>query len=192
MNTASAKPIKPMRKKKCAGCGGVFQPVRQLQSACSVDCAYKVGRINGTKKRKAQYRDDKKRLKTRADYLKDASTAFNAFIRERDKDKPCICCGKPLGAGEIGGAYDCGHYRSVGSAPHMRFDERNAHGQRKQCNRWGSGRAVDYRIGLIARIGLEAVEAVESDQSERHWSKEDLIEIVKTYKAKRKEIERAE
>ena len=52
-----------------------------------------------------------------------------------------------------------------GSAAHLRFDERNAHAQRKVCNRWGAGRAVDYRIGLVARIGLAAVEALESDNA---------------------------
>jgi hypothetical protein len=88
----------------------------------------------------------------------------------------------------IGGGYDCGHYRSVGSAPHLRFDERNAHAQRKQCNRWGSGRAVDYRIGLIKRIGLEKVEALESDQTVKKYTIDDLKSIISAYKAKFKAL----
>ena len=90
----------------------------------------------------------------------------------------------------MGGAYDCGHYRSTGSAPHLRFDERNAHAQRKVCNRWGAGRAVDYRIGLVARIGLEAVEALESDNAPRKWTREELIAIRDTYKQKLKELKK--
>ena len=116
--------------------------------------------------------------------------AFNAYIRARDADKPCICCGQPLGTGEVGGAYDCGHYRSTGSAAHLRFDERNAHAQRKVCNRWGAGRAVDYRIGLVARIGLEAVEALESDNTPHKWTREGLIEVRDTYRAKLKDIQK--
>ena len=77
---------------------------------------------------------------------------------------------------------------STGSAPHLRFDERNAHAQRKVCNRWGAGRAVDYRIGLVARIGLAAVEALESDNTPRKWLREELIYIRDRYRAKLKEL----
>lgn len=137
---------------------------------------------------RAETRRRKEAIKTIPVLIKEAQVAFNAYIRARDADKPCICCGLPLGAGEVGGAYDCGHYRSVGSAQHLRYDERNAHGQRKQCNRWGAGRAVDYRIGLVARIGLEAVEALESDNAPRKWLREELIYIRDTYRAKLKEL----
>ena len=98
----------------------------------------------------------------------------------------------PLESDSIGGCFDAGHYRSVGSAPHLRFDERNVHGQRKQCNRYGSGRAVDYRVGLIQRIGLEVVEALEADQQPKHYSIEDLIELRDKYRAKKKAIEGSE
>lgn len=127
-------------------------------------------------------------LKTARDWTKEAQAAFNAYIRARDAGKPCICCGLPLESGSVGGKYDCGHYRSVGSAPHLRFDERNAHGQRKQCNRWGAGRAVDYRIGLIARIGLESVESLEADQTPRKYTIDELKAIKAYYVAKLKEI----
>jgi hypothetical protein len=73
--------------------------------------------------------------------------------------------------------------------PHLRYNEDNAHGQRKQCNRWGAGRAVDYRIGLIKRIGLERVEALESNNEVVKYTIEDLKEITKKYKAKLKEVQ---
>ena len=139
---------------------------------------------------RAETRRRKEAIKTIHDYIKEAQIAFNAYIRARDCDKPCICCGRPLGDGDVGGAFDCGHYRSTGSASHLRFDERNAHAQRKQCNRWGAGRAVDYRIGLIARIGPAAVEAVESDNTVHKWQREELIFIRDTYRAKLKAIQK--
>jgi hypothetical protein len=142
------------------------------------------------KKERKEYKDSKDGLKGRRDWTKEAQSAFNAYIRERDKDKLCICCDKPLGFGEIGGKFDCGHYRSVGSAPHLRFDERNAHAQRKQCNRWGSGRAVDYRIGIIKRLGMEVVEVLESDQAPKHYSIDDLKSIKALYKSKLKALEK--
>lgn len=72
----------------------------------------------------------------------------------------------------------------------MRFDERNAHAQRKQCNRWGSGRAVDYRLGLIKRIGIESVEALEADQTMKHYTIDDLKQINAHYRAKAREFEK--
>ncbi len=137
---------------------------------------------------RAETKRRKEALKRIPDYIKDAQHAFNAFIRARDAGKPCICCGQPLGAGEVGGAYDCGHYRSTGSAAHLRFHEDNAHAQRKVCNRWGAGRAVDYRIGLVARIGLEAVEALECNNTPHKWQREELTQITQTYRQKLKEL----
>lgn len=145
--------------------------------------AAKVERALDRKKREGQ-----KRI---PDLIKEAQTAFNAFIRERDRDQPCICCGQPLGTGGVGGAFDCGHYRSVGSASHLRFDVRNAHAQRKHCNRYGAGRAVDYRIGLIARIGLPAVEALEASNTPHKWERDELIAIKAHYIAKTKELKRS-
>ncbi|MDQ0571495.1 hypothetical protein QFZ42_003329 [Variovorax paradoxus] len=132
-----------------------------------------------------QRRVEQKRI---PDLVREAQTAFNAFIRERDRDQPCICCGQPLGTGSVGGAFDCGHYRSVGSASHLRFDVRNAHAQRKHCNRYGAGRAVDYRIGLIARIGLSAVEALEASNVPHKWERDELIAIKAMYVQKLKEL----
>lgn len=156
--------------------------------ACSPACAIELANVAREKKVKADYKARKEAIKTRSDYIKEAQVAFNSYIRGRDAGKPCICCGLPLGEGAIGGGFDCGHYRSVGSAPHLRFDPRNAHGQRKQCNRYGAGRAVDYRVGLIARIGLVAVESVEADQTAAKWSIDELKAIKAHYRTKLKEL----
>ncbi len=51
---------------------------------------------------------------------------------------------------------------------------------------------VRYRLGLIQRIGLEAVEALEADNTIRKWTREELREIAATYRAKRKELESKE
>lgn len=195
---ATSKPAskpKPPKPRKCrCGCGQVFLPRNSMHIAYGLECSLLLAQKKRTKVEKAVAKEDRKatreakeRLKTKRDYMKEAQSAFNAYIRERDKGQRCICCDQPLGSGDVGGQYDCGHYRSVGSAPHLRFDERNAHAQRKQCNRWGAGRAVDYRLGLIRRLGLEAVEAVESDQEIRKWTSEELIEIRNRYRLKLKQ-----
>ena len=177
-----------MKDKTCKHCGGCFIPLRPMQSVCSPICASRL--VRAAKKEEAERTKARKAaLKRIPDFIKDAQHAFNAFVRYRDRAQPCICCGKPLGDSDIGGGYDCGHYRSTGSASHLRFNEDNAHAQRKVCNRYGAGRAVDYRIGLIARIGLERVEALESDNAPHKWTREELLEIKATYKAKLKALE---
>ncbi|OYW94049.1 MAG: hypothetical protein B7Z23_04090 [Pseudomonadales bacterium 32-61-5] len=179
--------------KTCKHCATPFTPQRPLQAVCSPRCAGRY--VKAAKKAEAvQTRERKAALKRIPDLIREAQTAFNAFVRERDRDQPCICCGHPLGAQDAsastGGAFDCGHYRSTGSASHLRFDERNAHGQRKVCNRYGAGRAVDYRIGLIDRIGLDAVEALESDNTPRKWQRDELIAIKAEYVEKLKQLKK--
>lgn len=184
------------RPRKCKVCRDPYVPRRSLQSVCEkLSCAIAQGRKQLRRSqdmaRKAQRRETAERkvkLRTRRDWIKRVQAAFNAFIRERDKGQTCICCDRPLTAEAIGGGFDCGHYRSVGSAPHLRFVEDNAHGQTKQCNRYGAGRAVDYRIGLIKRIGLARVEALEADQEPRKYTIPELIELERHYKARVKEL----
>ena len=186
-----------LKQRKCKACKTPFTPARSTQTACGIDCAMQLAhekkvkvaecdRLDTVRKDRAR----KERLKTRRDWEKEAQAAFNAYIRARDKDMPCICCGLPLSAGDVGGHYDCGHYRSTGSAPHLRFNEDNAHAQRKQGNRWGAGRAVDYRLGLIARIGLARVEALEADQVPRKYTADELRAIKAKYAAMARELKR--
>ena len=187
------------RKKRCvnADCGTAFIPQRLGQKVCSPYCALAEAKnpANQEKARKALAdlnRQDikvrKEKLKSRGDHLREAQQAFNEFIRWRDQlaGHLCISSGKPLDWS--GNAVDAGHYRSVGSAPHLRFDERNCHAQSKQDNRFLSGNAVDYRIGLIDRIGQAAVDELESDQSVKKYTVDDLKEIKARYRAKTKEL----
>lgn len=179
-----------LKEKTCAQCGTQFRPFSSTSRVCSPVCASKWVRAE-KKSERAEFRARKERLKRIPDLIAETQKAFNAYIRERDKNEPCICCGRPLGSSDVGGAFDCGHYRSTGSASHLRFDERNANAQRKVCNRWGAGRAVDYRIGLVARIGLAAVESLESDNAPKKWDRDELIAIRAQYVEKLKELKRS-
>ena len=173
----------PPKARPCPVCGKTFAPARLLQSVCSPRCAAKKVKQDKADER-AKVRTRREGMKTLPVLLKEAQEAFNEFVRLRDAGKPCICCGLPLSAGDVGGLFDCGHYRSTGSASHLRFHEDNAHGQRKQCNRWGAGRAVDYRLGLIARIGLERVEALETNNTPHKWAKDEVRAIRDEYRAR--------
>ena len=177
--------IKP---KTCKHCGTTFFPQRAMQRVCGPVCAGRMVKAAKVAER-ANIRARKEAIKTIPQLIKEAQIEFNAYIRARDKGLPCICCGIPLGVDSVGGGYDAGHYRSTGSASHLRFNESNVHAQRKQCNRYGAGRAVDYRIGLIHRIGLAAVESLESDNGVHKWTADELRAIKAEYRLKRKNLE---
>lgn len=191
---------KQPKPKKCrvATCRASFVPQRLGQAVCSPKCALATVEVQKAKEKKSLAQADrreikvrKEALKTRGDHIREAQQAFNEYIRTRDQAAGhlCISSGKPLDWS--GNAVDAGHYRSVGSAPHLRFDERNCHAQSKQDNRFLSGNAVDYRIGLIARIGQEAVDALESDQSVRKYTVDEIKAIKAEYRAKTRELKRA-
>ena len=177
--------------KPCQHCGSEFTPARPLQRVCSAICAAR--KVKADKKTEAATTKARKEaLKRIPDYIRAAQIAFNAFVRARDAGQPCICCGRTqeAGYGNSAHGWDCGHYRSTGSASHLRFNEDNAHRQLVVCNRHGAGRAVDYRIGLIARIGIERVEALEHSNAVHKWTKDELIEITQVYRTKLKEMQR--
>lgn len=181
-----------LRERKCTVCAERFKQAQPMQSVCGVPCAIAQGKKATARQAAAKVRADRaatkaalEKHKTKGEWIADVQRVFNAYIRERDRDQPCICCGRTNVKEYLtGSAWDAGHYRSVGSAPHLRFDERNVHRQLVYCNRDRSGNAVEYRRGLIARIGLAAVEALEADDAPRHYTIDDLKAMKAEYAAK--------
>lgn len=192
-------PVRSSKPRKCQNpaCGKEFIPQRLGQCVCSPACALAIKDKHAKPARKAiadrerrEVRVRKEKLKSRSDHLREAQQAFNEFIRWRDRiaGHACISSGLPLDWS--GNQTDAGHYRSTGAAPHLRFNDNNCHAQRKLDNRYLSGNAVDYRVGLIARIGLAAVEELEADNSVRKYTVEDLKAIKAHYRAKVRELKK--
>jgi hypothetical protein len=181
--------------KKCKSCKAEFTPVRPLQAVCGAICALEVSRQTTEKKKAKEAQEDRKKtrekldvMRTKPQLVKIAQVSFNKYIRERDLLKPCISCGKPPSTES--NQTDASHYRSVGSAPHMRFVEENCHASCKHCNQFLAGNHVEYRKGLIERIGMKALERVESDQTVRKYTKEGLVEIARHYNAEAKRLKK--
>ncbi len=175
-----------MKAKKCKQCGKLFEPIRPLQHVCGFDCAVDYGvalKIKNNALEKAKDRKETKakleKLKTRSDYLKEAQRVFNIYIRGRDFNEPCISCGR-----HHTGQYHAGHYRTTAAAPQLRFDEQNVHKQCAPCNNHKSGDIINYRINLIKKIGIEAVERLESDNSPKHYTIDEIKQIKIDYKNK--------
>ena len=188
-----------MKEKACRVCRCKFTPGQPMATVCGPACAISLAVSNRGKAEKiAAIRERKadavkrEKQKSRGEWLTEAQAAFNSFIRARDAGKPCICCARTKDSSAApGGEWDAGHYRSRGSAPHLRFDERNVHAQLKYCNRYASGNVVSYRQGLIERIGVQALWALEADQTPRKYSIDDLRAIKTEYAAKARELKKA-
>lgn len=179
----------------CKVCKAKYPRIRAFQKVCGTDCAQVFGaakaKADKAKKERQETKARKEAIEGLPELRRKAQHAFNGFIRARDAEKPCISCGASLIKEVFGGGFDCGHYRSVGSAPHLRYNDDNAHGQCKKCNRYGSGMAADYRLGLIARIGLERVEILERDQCVRKYTKEVLRELAAQYRELTRQLKRS-
>jgi hypothetical protein len=109
--------------------------------------------------------------------LKDAQKAFNAYIRLRDHDRPCISCGTTQA-----GQWHASHYRSVGAYPELRFDPNNCHKSCSTCNRWLSGNLLEYRRLLRIRYGDWLIDYLEGPHEPNKWTKEELHAIVLEYR----------
>ena len=173
-----------MKPKKCKICRNTFEPVRFAQIVCSMSCAIEHSRALSAKKAKKETTERKKALKSRADWLKEAQAVFNKFIRMRDESDPCISCGK-----FHKGQYHAGHFRSIGAAPELRFSEYNCHKQCSVCNNYLSANLLEYRRGLLAKIGIEKLEWLEGPHPPKKYTIEEIIAIKKEYQAKIKELE---
>jgi len=178
--------------KKCRVCREAFLPRTSLQVLCgNYECACLYAHAAKTKrevlertKERKVIREAKQKLKTRQQWLKEAQIEFNRYIRARDSAEPCISCGN-----YHNGQYHAGHFRSIGSAPELRFEESNVHKQCSPCNNYKSGNLLEYRKRLILKIGAENVEWLEGKHEPKKYTIDDLKELKIYYKNKLKEIQ---
>lgn len=178
--------------KICRQCRKRFEPkMSTLQMCCSPKCAIEWARTDKGKsyRNKVIRKENKERkdkLRTKRDYLKTAQKEFNAYIRARDSGLPCISCGKADDG--VANMRDCSHYRSVGSAPELRFEELNAHASCKKCNRYLSGNIVEYRLRLKEKIGQRSLNWLEGPHNMPKLTIDDLKILITTYRNKKKEL----
>lgn len=195
---------KPPRR-KCTVCREWFHPVRDEQYVCSYECACVHGKAaNDAAKADKQRKDKKRRLEQeKADrqrqaerrmavkplsyFIKQAQHAFNEFIRYRDRDLPCISCGR-----HHDGQYHAGHFRTTGASPELRFDEDNCHKQCSACNNHLSGNLTAYRPALIAKIGQARFDALMGPHALPKWTRDDYIRIRDEYRAKLRDLKKQE
>lgn len=88
---------------------------------------------------------------------------FSEFIRLRDAIASnmqgytrCISCGDI----KFWKSLDCGHYQNR-KFMYLRFNEHNCNSQCRICNRFNEGNKVEYRKGLVKKIGESAVQLLD-------------------------------
>lgn len=177
------------KPKPCKICKQLFNPRSTTAQVCGLDCAIEFS-AKKTKKDadkiaragRIAHRQAIIKAKTRGEWLKEAQTAYNAWIRARDNGLSCISCGG------FTGKQNAGHYRSVGSAPELRFEPLNCHLQCEKCNTHLSGNLINYRVNLIKRIGLDKVEWIEGKHEPKKYTIDEVKAIKSMYKTKIKDI----
>lgn len=172
---------------KCKNCKQVFKPRKFNWKYCESDVCNNIGvqelikkvRAKKEKENRKKTKKEKEALLTHRDYLKLFQTVFNTYIRTRDKDLPCISCGKNNEK-----QFHAGHYRSVGSCPELRFSELNVWRQCATCNTYLHGNLIEYRKELIKRIGVDQVEWLEGPQPSNKLMIPEIKSKIVEYKLK--------
>ncbi|HEK0777910.1 TPA: recombination protein NinG [Proteus mirabilis] len=196
--------MQKLRRRRCKICREWFIPKQSFQNWCSPEHGFELSEQRKNKDREKalaklkkenqkKEREAKDKLKARklavkplSYFTKQAQTAFNAFIRERDKDEPCISCGR-----FHEGQYHAGHYRTTGANPELRFDEDKCHKQCAPCNNHLSGNIENYTPRLIEKIGQERFDRLMGSHELPKWKREDYERIRDHYRAKLKELKDA-
>ena len=111
-----------------------------------------------------------------AELKKKAQVVFNKWIRERDKEETCISCGS-------WSSPQCGHYMSQGHHSALRFNEDNCSRQCLRCNNYLHGNLINYRIGLVKKIGEDRVRQLEETPKKAfNWDRFSLVNVIEKYK----------
>jgi hypothetical protein len=167
---------------RCKNCKEKFEAKHFNQKFCfepaCVDVWVQDAKVKNWKKTKKKMKAE---LMTLSDYMKIAQQVFNKYIRQRDQNKPCVSCEKPLGS-----KFDAGHYYST-KHKSVTFDEDNVHGQCVTCNQHKHGNLLNYQIGIAKRIGGDKVLELHVKAHEtKKWTIPEIKEIIQKYKKKLK------
>lgn len=144
------------------------------------------------KAERKKLRERKQAILTKPELEKKLMPVIHEIVRLIDEDLPCICCGEYAGEKDfmLGGQYDAGHFRSVGSMKYLKFDLRNIHRQRKYCNSKNGlgGNYQQYEKGLIARYGQDLVDWLNGPHESHHYTHDDIRQMILKYRAILKDI----
>lgn len=117
-----------------------------------------------------------------------AKVVCHQYIRERDKGRPCISCGKAHDE-----TFQAGHFYKAELFSNIRFDEMNISVQCRVCNLYKDGNPDGYRQRYLIRYGKEALASIDEKAQEYKgsdfkWDSNELKKIISYYREKTKEL----
>jgi hypothetical protein len=171
---------------KCKVCKKEFTQFNSTISVCGYQCAIEWGKLHpkktSIKRVNSEIKSEaKNKLKTQAQLRNPIKLHFQKWVRMRDIKEPCISCGTNEAK------WDGGHYLKAEIYSGVIFDERNVNKQCSYCNQYLDGNTAAYRQGLIKKIGLDEVIALEELANQtrtKKWTIEELQLIKTKYKIK--------
>lgn len=174
--------MKKIRKKRCIVCNESFTPFNStLQKTCSVTCAITYSKLKEAKKVSElnNMRNEKIKLNSLSELIKQTQTLVNSYIRLRDKGKKCIACGE-----EWNNRHQASHVFDKKQYNRIRFDVMNLHNCCVGCNIYKNGNYENYRSNLPKRIGDEEYQKLENRAKialrvPHTWTRYELKEIQK-------------
>ena len=123
--------------------------------------------------------------------------AFNELVRLLDADMPCIVHGMHLCGHESG--WSAGHYLTVASHPHLRFDLRNCY---KQCLRSNKGDAkylanndsirTQFEYGIATMHGGDLLAWLKGHHPAKHYTCAELADMRAEFRAEISRIKKGE
>ena len=193
-------------KRRCSHCKSHFRHnegiVEGVNAWCSFDhkiqWAIEAGKKLRQREKKAErkvFNERKQRNRENDHKWQTARTQaeFNRLIRLLDRDRPCISCGR----NECGHVWDCGHFKTVGAYPHLRFDPRNAFKQGSNCNRPNERRhgnaasvADGFQRGIIERYGHAHLLWLGSYHSAKHYTCPELADLRASFAEESRRLEK--
>ena len=184
---------------RCKSCRKQCEPFNSLNAFCDADCA--ISYLNGNtgkklieKVKRKKFREKKKEVKGLSHWSRVTQTVVNKYVRLRDRNLPCISCGKwdhELKEAVRKGKWDAGHYKTVGSHPEIRFDTKNINKQCLNCNGFNAGNIPGQERGIEARYGQERLDWLNGPHKLKHYSIDDLERIRKIFSKKTRRLEKA-
>lgn len=125
----------------------------------------------------------KERKPSTAALVRKLDKIFSLYIRLRDSAAynyqyfRCISCGQIKPFKQM----DCGHFISR-THQATRFDEENAHGECRFCNRFSADHIIAYQRNLEAKIGKDRVDMLLArGRMTKKWSAFELQLLIKHY-----------
>lgn len=110
-----------------------------------------------------------------------AQKCFNAFIRDRDKDKKCIYCGTTMNKFDKANPIEAAHFHPVSTSEALRFDENNCFGAHRFCNQDDNRDAIIFNVGKRLTIPHIADLAIKA-HSLAKFTRDEILEIIEKYK----------